>query len=146
MKAITSFKGKHSFLSNFHPCTVDFGGLIYPSSEHAYMAAKSLDPDVKHQVARLSDGKAAKRFGKTIDIRPDWDEIKVEYMSRIVRRKFEDRGLAERLLATGDAHLIEGNYWHDQHWGSCTCAKHRGVSGDNWLGRILMTVRDEIRA
>lgn len=144
MKAITSFKGKHGFLSNFHACTVDFGGIVYPSSEHAYMAAKSLDPDVKRQVAELSNGAAAKKFGRTMTIRPDWDKIKVEYMSRIIRRKFEEPELAKRLLSTGDAQLIEGNYWHDQHWGSCTCAKHRGVNGANWLGQILMEIRDEI--
>jgi predicted NAD-dependent protein-ADP-ribosyltransferase YbiA (DUF1768 family) len=53
---------------------------------------------------------------------------------------------AEKLLATGNATLIEGNHWHDQYWGDCTCAKHRDVPGMNILGKLLMQVREELRS
>ena len=79
-------------------------------------------------------------------VRYDWDEIKGEVMLPIVREKFKQNpDLAEKLLATGNAYLIEGNYWHDNYFGICTCKEcHHKGEGKNVLGRILMQVRDEL--
>ena len=45
---------------------------------------------------------------------------------------------------TGDAELIEGNTWHDNYWGVCSCSKCNG-RGKNRLGKLLMKVREELR-
>lgn len=82
----------------------------------------------------------AKKLGKLVTIRPDWDEIKVEVMYEIVKAKFHyNPDLREMLLATEDAELIEGNWWGDTFWGVC---KGQGL---NNLGKILMRVRDEYK-
>ena len=52
--------------------------------------------------------------------------------------------LREKLKATGDATLIEGNHWHDNRWGKCTCDKCQNKEGQNWLGKILMEIRETL--
>jgi predicted NAD-dependent protein-ADP-ribosyltransferase YbiA (DUF1768 family) len=66
-------------------------------------------------------------------------------MLYIIRNKFSDKYMSDLLLNTGDEELIEGNYWHDNYWGNCTCSKCKDIEGQNKLGKILMKVRDEIR-
>lgn len=39
---ITSFEGKYSFLSNFYACQTEYHNVKYPTSEHAYQAAKQV--------------------------------------------------------------------------------------------------------
>lgn len=74
-----------------------------------------------------------------MSLRPDWEYIRVDVMTELVRKKFSQEPLRSQLIATGDAELIEGNWWNDTFWGVCN-----GV-GENNLGKILMKVRDEIR-
>lgn len=136
---IDRFDGEHRFLSNFWPSPVEMSGLVFPTVEHAYVAAKSESPDVHLRVVALETPGEAKRYGRTIDLRPGWEQMKLRVMRELVRRKFKHKDLAELLLATGDHELIEGNDWGDTYWGVC-----KGV-GENQLGRILMRVRQEVR-
>ena len=75
----------------------------------------------------------------------NWDEISYDIMLDVLRAKFRDPALREKLLATGDAYLEEGNHWHDNRWGRCTCERCRNKEAQNWLGKILMTIREEIK-
>ena len=75
----------------------------------------------------------------------NWDEISYDIMLDILRAKFSVPELAEMLESTGDAYLEEGNHWHDNRWGRCTCEKCRAKEGKNWLGEILMRVRNRNR-
>jgi len=112
----------------------------YPSTEHAYQAAKGLDASYKKKVREAKTAGDAKRLGKTVQLRPDWEQVKLDYMRYLVWYKFGMYpDLGQKLLDTGDAELIEGNTWGDKFWGVC-----RGV-GENWLGKILMETRDQIR-
>ena len=139
MTRINSFQGKHRFLSNFWLCPVIFDGIQYPSSEHAFVAAKTLDLSQKREITKMITPGRAKRYGRRIELRPDWNQVKVAVMYDIVRAKFaQNEALADKLLATGDALLIEGNKWGDQFWGVCN------GSGHNWLGRILVLTRSLI--
>jgi N-glycosidase YbiA len=137
---IDAFQGQYRFLSNFYPAQIEFEGLTYPDVEHAYQSAKTLDMNERRRIATLPTPAAAKRAGEALVLRPDWLKIKYEVMERCVRYKFTHHPeLARRLLATGDAHLEEGNTWNDQIWGV-----YKG-NGTNWLGKILMSVRAELR-
>lgn len=137
---IDKFILKYHFLSNFYPCHVTYQGITYPSSEHAYQAMKSTDNVVRRQIASLVHSGAAKKMGKQIDLRSDWEDVKDQLMYDIVKAKFEqNEHLKEELLATNDATLIEGNTWHDTYWGICN-----GV-GQNKLGKTLMKVREELK-
>lgn len=137
---INSFRDKYFFLSNFYPCWVVLDGMRYPSVEHAYQAAKTLRDIEREQIRTASTPGVAKRLGRVCTHRPDWKKIKVDIMLDLVRQKFErSSDLAEKLLATGDEELIEGNTWGDRFWGV-----YRG-RGENNLGKILMQVREELR-
>lgn len=137
---ITLFKDDNRFLSNFYPCSIVLDGVDYPSVEHAFQAAKTRDLGIRMTMRGLGTPGKAKRFGRTIELREDWGSVKLEVMEKLVRYKFtNDWYLAERLLKTGDAKLIEGNWWGDTFWGVCM------GEGENHLGKILMKVREELR-
>lgn len=135
---INNFSGKYAFLSNFYPRSIRFEGIIFPSVEHAYQAAKTLDHAVRGMIARAPSAGKAKRMGQKLTLRPDWEKSKLTIMLKLVREKFKDPELEQLLYETESDELIEGNSWHDTFWGVCN-----GV-GKNNLGKILMRVRTEI--
>lgn len=135
---ITRFWDEHRFLSNFSSPAIRFEGTLYPSLENAYQAAKTVDPFERAAFLTLAPG-AAKRQGRRVTLRSDWDAVKRDVMEELVRQKFENPQYRHLLLATGRRELIEGNNWNDTYWGVCN------GRGENHLGRILMRVRDELR-
>ena len=135
---IDSFKGENRFLSNFWPAEVELDGMLFPTVEHAYVAAKTLDPEKRAEIRLVNTPGQVKRLGRTLDLRADWDEVKLGIMEGLVRQKFQHPELAALLLATGDQELVEGNTWDDTFWGVCFDV------GCNHLGLILMKVRDEL--
>ncbi len=142
---VPKFNGKFKFLSNFEPCEVTFEGVTYPSTEHAYQAAKTLDPKIRalFLLPSVTAGKA-KRMAKTMKVREDWNDVRVGVMEGLLRQKFAPgTPLALELAALKDHDICEGNYWHDNFWGSCTCAKCAD-KGENVLGKLLMKLRDEL--
>lgn len=136
---IASFKYNYAFLSNFWPVEITLDGKTYPSVEHAYQAAKTTDQTERDDIRRVTKAGVAKKLGKAVTLRHGWDDIKLETMRALVWQKFENPYLREKLLATGDQPLIEGNTWGDTFWGVCD-----GV-GENHLGLILMNIRDRVR-
>lgn len=140
LSPIKEFRGDYFFLSNFYPATVRLDGRTYASVEHAFQAAKTLDY-FRRQIFRDSTTTAAgaKRLGRKLPIRPDWEVVKLDVMLQLVRQKFNrHKYIRNLLLNTGDSELIEGNWWGDTFWGVC-----RG-KGKNWLGKLLMQVRKEL--
>jgi len=136
---INEFQGRYKFLSNFWPVWLEFEGFFYPTVEHAYQASKTKEPYERKKIRFAKTAGKAKRYGKHVILRQDWEEVKLQIMESLVRQKFTKyKDLCEQLLATGDAKLAEGNWWHDTFWGVCN-----GV-GRNHLGKILMKVRNEL--
>ena len=143
---IKSFRGEHRFLSNFYQFPFEYEGLTYPNSEAAFQAQKCIDPADRVKYTQIKNPLRAKQMGKREQLRPDWGEVSYDIMDAVLYQKFAVPELAQLLLATGDAYLVEGNHWHDNRWGNCTCDKCRDKEGQNWLGKILMGIRDELRA
>lgn len=140
MRPIDEFRGKHFFLSNFYLSPVVFEGVTYPCVENAFQAAKTLDINRRRAFIKLEPGEA-KRLGRRVNLRADWENVKLEIMMQLIDEKFRDQDLAERLIATKGASLVEGNRWNDTFWG----VDARSGRGQNHLGRILMAVRDEVQ-
>lgn len=141
-RPITVFEGRWRCLSNFHGFhEIILDGASYPTLEHAFQASKTLDPELREAIRRVSTPGRAKGLGRKVPLRPDWDAIKIDVMRELLRQKFSYPDLAEALDATGNAELIEGNWWGDRFWGQCPV----GV-GENWLGRLLMEIREANRA
>ncbi len=144
---IEVFEDSYRFLSNFHPSPIElgreYGYRTYATVENFYQACKTTDAR-KHDNIRLqpTPGKA-KREGRKVEIRPDWEQIKDKVMLKGIREKFKLIDLRKKLLDTGDEHLQEGNFHGDKIWG---CVMENGEwVGENRLGNILMQVREEIR-
>lgn len=136
---IAVFDGEYTFLSNFYERQVVYQGLTYGSSEAAFQAQKTASAE-ERQVFTTLTPMQSKKMGRKITLRPDWEEVKTQVMYEIILAKFtQNTDLAEKLIATGDQELVEGNYWKDTCWGVCN-----GV-GENRLGKILMRVREEIK-
>jgi len=135
---IDSFKGENRFLSNFWPAKVVLDDMTFASVEHAYVATKTLDMLKRKEIQSVPTPGQVKRLGRTLVLRPDWDEVKLGVMEDLVRQKFQHPELAKLLLAAGEQELVEGNTWGDTFWGECF------GSGANHLGKILMKVRDEL--
>jgi len=143
---ITSFAGEHSFLSNFYPCAITLDSEDYPTVEHAFQAAKTDDPDQRRSIREDESPVSAKHRGKRVTLRPGWDHLRFGIMEIFVRQKFTRHSeLREKLLLTGDADLIEGNTWRDMTWGAVWNKDKGRWVGQNHLGKILMSVRDELR-
>ena len=134
---ISLFRDEYFFLSNFYPVEIKLDGIVYPNAETAFQAQKTLDVEERRKFSMLKNPVQAKRLGRKVKLRDDWEEVKLEIMTEIVSQKFlQHPHLIEMLLQTGDEELVEGNKWGDRFWGVC-----KG-KGENHLGKILMKIRD----
>jgi ribA/ribD-fused uncharacterized protein len=141
---IEEFRGKYEWLSNFYPCEIEYEGIVYPTTEHFYVAMKTTDPHIRKHVSTIETPGKAKRYGhKEIDIREDWDDIKIQVMEYALNKKFNKPHFKELLIETEYEMIVEGNRWHDNFYGSCICDKC-GNNGKNILGKLLMTIRKKL--
>ena len=136
---IDSFKDGFAFLSNFEADIIRYKGLTFRSVEHAYQAAKSMTMADMELIRNAPTAGAAKRLGRKIQMRPDWEQVKIPLMMNFLRQKFSCASRKAELLSTGNHELIEGNTWGDTFWGVCD------GKGENWLGKCLMHIRKELQ-
>lgn len=138
---IGRFAGPYEFLNNFYPSKLLLDGVTYYNAEAAYQAQKCALPADREQFAALGAAEA-KKLGRSIPLRADWEAVKLGAMRAVLYAKFTQRpDLANALLETGDRLLQEGNYWHDLYWG---VDLHSG-EGENHLGDLLMELRAQLR-
>lgn len=137
-KTINKFTGSYYFLSNFYMAPVTYEGVTYTNNEAAFQAQKCADPADRPAFANL-DPSVAKKKGRHVKLREDWETIKRQVMFDVLTAKFtQNPVLRLRLQATGNAHLEEGNDWGDRIWGTVD------GEGENWLGKLLMQVRTDL--
>jgi ribA/ribD-fused uncharacterized protein len=137
---ISVFRREYAFLSNFAIAPLLYEGYEVPTSEHAYQAAKARTLETRMDIIRCETPADAKAIGQLVPKRADWQDIKVNVMLTVLRLKFhQNADLCRKLVATGDEELVEGNTWGDVFWGVCE------GKGLNWLGRLLMQVRSEMK-
>lgn len=137
-------------MSNFYPCQIEYEGLVYPSVENAYQAAKVNNPEDRKKFINITPGKSKKLGNQVLhwqNLREqldkcegylDWHLKKLDVMEKLLRIKFKDQVLAKSLVDTYPETLIEGNTWGDTFWGTVD-----GI-GKNNLGNLLMKIRKEI--
>lgn len=135
-EVINRFIDGYFYLSNFYEIPVFYKGKCYENSEAAFQAQKC--PERADEFINLAPG-PAKRLGRKVLLRADWDAVKDQIMYEVVYAKFSQHvSIFHALMNTGNATLIEGNTWNDTYWGICN-----GI-GQNKLGQILMKVREEL--
>lgn len=143
---INYFDGEFDFLSNFYPSMITDGEIWFPTVEHYYQAAKAKNKEDYKAIAAAPTPGKAKKLGREAEMRADWEEVKDNIMLEALRQKFSHKLLKEKLLATGEERLEEGNYWHDNIWGKCYCVECQNTVGQNKLGKMLMKIREEIKS
>ena len=133
------FRDEYYFLSNMYPCKIQ---ITFPPSkeiytfkcvESAFQACKCIERI--HEFANL-DGYKAKRLGRKVTLRSDWEQVKLRIMKNLVRVKFLQHPDLRQKLKEVSGPIVEENTWGDKYWGVCN-----GI-GSNHLGEILMEVRD----
>lgn len=136
---IVGFNKRYFFLSNFFPCEVEYNGIMYNNAESAFQSQKTNDKVERYPFSNMSP-RDAKKHGRKIQLRPDWEYVKENEMYRICLAKFtQNEELQHMLLATGNRYLEEANNWNDTEWGTVN------GYGTNKLGKILMRIRKELR-
>ena len=136
---IDKFRGKYWFLSNFYESPIEEENITYPTVEHYFQAQKTFNHEEKLKIAQATKPATAKKMGRRVSLRKNWEEVKIHVMEKGLRLKFQDPTLRKKLLATGDEELVEGNPWGDRYWGVCN------GSGKNKLGKLLMKIRKELQ-
>lgn len=138
---IGPFVGQFFVYSNFYMHPVTFGGLTYKSNEHAFQAAKTLHVGQREQIAYLPYPGDAKKYGRRLSLREDWEDVKFTVMEMLIRQKFSDKSYSvmKQLVDTGDRHMEEINTWSDRVWGTVN------GKGENNLGKTLMKIRLELK-
>jgi len=148
MELINSFSGPHVFLSNFYQQAMPFNydDINFYTVEHFFQWYKTLDEDFRRRIAEARTPGLAKRLGRQCPMREDWMVIRIDVMElgQVLKYSVDD-ALGKKLVATGDAQLVEGNTWHDNLWGDCSCYRCKDKPGQNLLGQILMRVRPVIK-
>ena len=136
---IRGFFGEYRFLSNFYEYPLLINGITFRSAENAFQSFKLLDHSKREELFAQCTPKRAKHLGRTVELRPDWEQIKLEVMYKVVLAKFKNTlYLRKKLILTGNQELVEYNHWGDVYWGVCE------NKGENHLGKILMRVREEL--
>lgn len=136
---IEKFTGEYEFLSNRFPCEFIWEGLKYTTAEAAFQSSKCSDPQNRNFFSRLSAKKAAAK-GNQITPPDGWEDRQIEIMGSVLTAKFsQNPDLMEKLLATSNAALVNGNNQRELFWG----VDLYSWRGENNLGKILMTIRDK---
>lgn len=137
---------KYGCFSNFYPCLVEYEGLLYPNSECVWQSLKTEDYEIRKQFTAYSAAEAKKQ-GRRIALRKDWELVKYQFMLDICYAKFsQNENLKEILLSTGDQILVENTTgWHDNTWGNCECEKCKDKERLNMLGKALMDTRERLK-
>lgn len=140
------FTGRWNLIDNFAPTpvTVDVGRgeQAFPTSEHAFAAAKAVNMHEYLPIATATSPGLAKSLGHQCVLRADWEEVKFEVMWKILLAKFDQNPDAVQVLReTRYRPIYEGNTWGDRIWG-VTRGKGTTWVGRNALGAMLMELRE----
>lgn len=131
--------------SNFSAHSIEIQGIYWSTVEHYYQAQKfvgSVDAVIIPSIHAAETPEEAAALGRCSDrqLRYDWDDVKTQVMREAVLIKFLTHAdIREVLLNTGNQMLVEDSS-KDYFWG-CGADK----TGQNHLGKTLMSVREEIR-
>jgi hypothetical protein len=150
---IDSFTRKYAFLSNFAKCPhpIVIGSKQSLTAEALFQANKTLNAELQDKIL-ASSAATAKKLGGKVELRPEWDEIRLRVMEIVIAAKFPDSmaaplwSLSQKLMMTGSAILVEGNDWGDIFWGAVRPpdAQNGPWMGQNNLGLLLMRRREHL--
>lgn len=138
-----STKDPYGEFSNFAAFPIEVGGKVWPTSEHYFQAQKFAGTPDEEELRAIESPMKVALAGRerTRPFRSDWDEVRDDVMRTALRAKFtQHEDLRRLLLGTGDAELVEHTK-NDSYWGD-----GGDRTGGNMLGKLLMELREALRA
>ncbi len=145
MNKIYGFQGEYRWLSNFWilPEPIMVQGIPFNHTEALYVVRKCgiVERGTMEMLASLTPGEC-KKWGQEVPMAKSWAYNRVGMMRNILVKKFEIPEMREKLLATGDAEIVEANRWGDTFWG----VDEATGEGLNTLGKLIMGIRESIRS
>lgn len=146
------FSGATPF-SNFYKRAFSYKGYTLNYGEQAFMLEKALmfDPSKVEAIIKATKPADVKRLGRAVQNFDDkiWKARRYEIMKDVLRAKFNDAGLRQLLLSTGNRTLVEASPY-DRTWGIGLSADDpKALNPNNWrgsnlLGKALMEIRAEL--
>ncbi|MAG26482.1 Swarming motility protein ybiA [Candidatus Pacearchaeota archaeon] len=131
---------KYGCFSNFYPASFTLDEKLWPTTEHYFMAQKTLNPEKVEKIRRADGPREARRLGRIVELRPNWDNIKYNIMVKALHAKFtQNEHICEILLSTGDRSIHEN--CKDPWWGGGP----NFPGGRDLLGKALIEVRTLIK-
>ena len=127
------------FLHNCYPCTFIYKSNTYTNLQSAYEACKENNPINRIKYTTLDGYTAMKISPEPSDT---FNSNRTSLMYKLLRIKFSDNILRQKLLSTQNKDILYYNAWHDNYWGICNCGNCSG--GQNNLGLLLMKLRKEL--
>ena len=121
-----------------------YQGLEFYYVETFYVAMKTENFELRDKISKMKPGEA-KKFGKTIKLRHDWEDIKTSVMRFALERKFAPGTTWYEKLKRTKSYIVETNKHHNNIWGNCTCTGCEDIPGQNLLGKLLMEIREKIK-
>lgn len=140
---INFYTPKYYVFNNFSAHSIEYRGKLYPTSEHAYQAAKCTDPVGQEAIRKARSPLQAKALANETYRTakdPDWGRKKVAVLEEILRAKLEQHPEAREALQESDGEEIVEDSPTDYFWG-----EGADGSGQNMLGKLWMKLRDEFR-
>lgn len=143
VSAIMNFSGSSSFMLNSSPSKIVVKGITFRNAETLYYASLCSRDEERVRFSKLS-AFDARTLAQNADLENNFsNEERIAKMRSCIKAKFiqpQNWDLAQKLVGTGDRELVNGNTSGDTFWGVS------GGKGDNYLGKILMVVRDFLKA
>ncbi len=135
---ILFYGGGWNCFSNFSAHQVEYDGTLWPTSEHAFQAAKTLNEDEKNKIKLARSPQEALLLGRSVMLRSDWESVKVDILESILRAKYTQHlAIQEKLFQSQGKELIEASPV-DSFWGIGP-----GGTGENMCGKLWMKIREE---
>ena len=148
-----AYQSEYAPLSNFYPCQIIIGKHKFFCAEQAFqfLRAKLLNKPLAATRIYLSrDVRYIKQLGQELGSSTEWNDQQFDYMYICLKKKFtQNAELKTLLLGTGNMELVEAT--PDCTWGcgatlSSNVLKQHTWPGMNKHGKILMTIREELRS
>jgi ribA/ribD-fused uncharacterized protein len=140
-KQIFFYENEFYVFSNYSSFMLEWKGVWYPTSEHAYHSEKFDDELLKEEVRKCRSAHDSQKFANAHmdEQKEGWDSSKLGIMKEILHAKVAQHPyVLKKLIESGDKELIEDS-WRDDFWGWGP-----QKDGANHLGKLWMEVRSEI--
>lgn len=144
------YKSNYFEFTNFYRAPIIIEDIKYPTSEHYYQSMKFKDyPELQKKIVNTEKARDVYLFVKKKEcqekINKDWNKMKLDVMRKAVLEKFRQHPKLKKLLLDTDNKIIVENSPNDNFWGVGGFGKPFIKGENNWLGVILMEVREKLK-